>query len=210
MKRSEHNSIEHSQRQDTLTDFNTWLASSQEAFTQSSGLLGDKPTLLDRAKTLKQLMSNKSTGQNLLQALDHKTSKTLSNTAASGHEVLRQDVQTAQGGLEELVTSLSLQHQELQQCLLLWDEFDDQCTQVAQDLKEAEAILDREPELMPDAKQKEQQLEKYKVSGQGILSSRVQGHFHFAKATFSGKYESLWETFEGTPRPRPGVDFTKS
>ncbi|XP_038074820.1 nesprin-1-like [Patiria miniata] len=162
LKKSEHNATDHAQYQDTLRDFNIWLVASQDTLDQNSSLLGDKATLQDRAKNLKELAATKATGQNLLQALDHKTGKTFPNTAASGHEVVRGDTRAAHVGLEELLTSLSQQSQDLQQCLTLWDDFDDQCSQVTKELGEVEAILVREPELMPDVKHKEQQLEKYK------------------------------------------------
>ncbi len=34
---------------------------------------------------------------------------------------------------------------------------------------------------------------------------RGQGHFRFAKGSSIRKSSSLWETFEGAPRPRPGA-----
>ena len=43
------------------------------------------------------------------------------------------------------------------------------------------------------------------LSWPGKSSLRWQGHFKFAKGTSIGKFESLSETFEGTPRPRPGA-----
>ena len=39
----------------------------------------------------------------------------------------------------------------------------------------------------------------------GTSSLRGQGHLHFAKGTFIVKSESLRDTFEGAPRPRPGA-----
>ncbi|XP_022095660.1 nesprin-1-like [Acanthaster planci] len=161
LKKSEHNAADHAQYQDALNDFNSWLASSQEALDQNSGLLGDKLTLQDRAKNLKDLAATRGTGHNLLQALDHRAGKTLPNTAVSGQELLRQDTRAAHAALEELAASLIKQTQDLQQCLSLWDDFDGQYSQVTEELGEAEVILVKEPELAPDVKHKEQQLNRY-------------------------------------------------
>ncbi|KAK7104412.1 hypothetical protein V1264_019133 [Littorina saxatilis] len=169
LKRYEQNVQDHHQYSEVYSEARSWLQDTFDKLSVCSDTSGDKFTIQTQLEKLQEFVVMKEEGQVLIHTANTWGEKTMTNTAAEGREVIRQELQALQADWEQMLSHVTDTKVMLESCLLQWTDFSASHDQVVRWLKDMEKRL-RETHLKADLSEKKAELQRCKTMYQDIVS----------------------------------------
>ncbi|KAL8590280.1 hypothetical protein ACOMHN_006396 [Nucella lapillus] len=169
LKRYEQTTQDHQQYSEVYSQTRSWLQDTYDKLAVCSDTSGDKFTIQTQLEKLQEFVVMKEEGQVLIHTTNTWGEKTMTNTAAEGREVIRQELQQLQTDWEHMLSHVTDTKVMLESCVMQWTDFSASHNQVTRWLKDMEKRL-RDTHFKADLSEKKAELQRCKTMYQDIVS----------------------------------------
>ncbi|XP_076463745.1 nesprin-1-like isoform X2 [Babylonia areolata] len=169
LKRYDQTNQDHQHYSQVYSQTRAWLQDTYNKLSVCSDTTGDKSTIQTQLDKLQEFVVMKEEGQVLIHTANTWGEKTMTNTAAEGREVIRQELQQLQSDWEKMLSHVTDTKVMLESCLMQWTDFSASHDQVVRWLKDMEKRL-RETHLKADLSEKKAELQRCKTMYQDVVS----------------------------------------
>ena len=170
LRKWEQYAIDHQLYEDQMTNCKEWQKDFSARLASCVAVEGDKFTLQNKLSKAQELLSSRDDGFGKLQQVIDQAHLVLPNTSAPGKETINGELSALHQNWDDLTSKLNSGKTQLELATSQWTLYEESCASLSKWLSEVETSMKQEIGQQASLPEKRSQLDKIKVSDDGILA----------------------------------------